>query len=76
MNLLSVQNLSIRYLGSERFAVDAVSLSIAPGETYGLVGESGSGKSTVLHAILRLLPAPGVITDGSVFFEGNNLFML
>ncbi|MEC7983765.1 MAG: ABC transporter ATP-binding protein, partial [Myxococcota bacterium] len=28
------------------------------------------------HAILRILPAPGVITDGSLFFVGKNLFLL
>jgi peptide/nickel transport system ATP-binding protein len=37
-------------------AVDDVSLSIEPGESYGLVGESGCGKSTVLRAVCGLNP--------------------
>ena len=43
-------------------AVEDVSFSIPPGETFGLVGESGSGKSTVSELILRLrLPDAGRI---------------
>jgi peptide/nickel transport system ATP-binding protein len=33
-----------------------VSLHVAEGESYGLVGESGSGKSTVLRALVGLVP--------------------
>ena len=35
-------------------AVNDVTISIAPGETFGLVGESGSGKSTVARIIAGL----------------------
>ncbi len=53
-------------------AVEDLSLSIAPGETYALVGESGSGKTTVARLAL-LLEAP---TRGVVRFEGKNLARL
>ena len=53
--LLEVQDLVVRY-GAHR-AVDGVSLALHPGEALGLVGESGCGKTTLLRALLRLVPA-------------------
>lgn len=39
----------------EILGVDAVSLTVAPGECYGLLGPNGSGKSTTLKIILGLV---------------------
>ena len=36
-------------------AVDGVSLTVHPGETYGLIGPDGAGKSTTIRVILGLL---------------------
>ncbi|GIW49343.1 MAG: hypothetical protein KatS3mg079_819 [Caloramator sp.] len=53
-------------------AVDDVSFELKEGETLGFVGESGCGKSTTGRTILRLLDK----TDGSVYFEGKDIFKL
>jgi peptide/nickel transport system ATP-binding protein len=50
-------------------AIDALHLSLARGETFALVGESGCGKSMTALALMRLLPANGVVTEGEVLLE-------
>ena len=54
-------------------AVDAVSFTIARGESVGLVGESGSGKSTLARAVLGLDPlqAGSIRVDGSPVVAGK-----
>jgi peptide/nickel transport system ATP-binding protein len=76
--LLSVENLSVDYLtpaGKVR-AVHALSLEVFEGEVLGLLGESGSGKSTAAMALLRLLPAPAVISGGRVLFQGQDVLRM
>ncbi|HVK20468.1 MAG TPA: ABC transporter ATP-binding protein [Actinokineospora sp.] len=47
----------------ERVAVDAVSLRVEPGETYGLLGPNGAGKSTTIRMVCGLLAADsGIVT--------------
>ena len=49
-------------------AVNDVSLTIMPGEVYGLIGPNGSGKSTTMKTLLGLL-AP---TAGNCYVFGKN----
>jgi peptide/nickel transport system ATP-binding protein len=56
--------------------VNGVSLSVAAGECLGLVGESGCGKTMTARSVMRLLPAGGVITAGTVLLDGTDLTQL
>jgi peptide/nickel transport system ATP-binding protein len=56
--------------------VDDISLDVSKGETLGVVGESGSGKTVTAQSILRIVPSPGKIVDGTIEFEGKNLLEL
>ena len=76
--ILDINNLNVDYLseGSSIHAVRDFSMHINENEIFGLVGESGSGKSTVIKSILRILPAPGVITKGEIKFKDQDILEL
>ncbi len=57
-------------------AVDGVGLNVNAGETLGLVGESGSGKTVTAQSIMRIVPSPGKIVDGTIEFQGKQLLGL
>ncbi|QYG12612.1 ABC transporter ATP-binding protein [Microbacterium sp. PAMC22086] len=73
--VLSISGLAVAFrTGSELVtAISDVDIDIAAGETVAIVGESGSGKSTTAAAVNRLLPENGVITAGSIRFDGREL---
>ncbi|WP_115864120.1 ABC transporter ATP-binding protein [Halorussus litoreus] len=75
MNLLETRNLSVEYGTDEGplRAVDGVDLSVESGEILGVVGESGCGKTTLMKAILNLLPENGDVVEGDIQFDGRSL---
>jgi oligopeptide/dipeptide ABC transporter ATP-binding protein len=76
--LLNIENLTVAFPteNGPACAINHLSLQMQPGEVLGLVGESGCGKSMTSLAILRLIPSPGQISNGSVTFKGQNLINL
>ena len=60
---LVVQDLHVHY--GAVAAVTGVSLEVAPAEAVAIIGSNGAGKSSMLRAIMGLVPASGVVTVGS-----------
>jgi len=65
--LLSVEGLTVRYGAIE--AVRGVGLAVRNGEIATLLGANGAGKSSILNAIMGLVPVAG----GKVVLEGNDV---
>ena len=65
--------ISYRRRGQALRVISDLSLTIRPGEAYGLVGESGCGKTTVAMAVMRYLPQNAVVESGSIRFAGDDL---
>ncbi len=78
MTLLEIRDLKVYYYAFDGVvkAVDGVSLELESGEFFGLIGESGCGKSTLGNAILRLVPPPGRVVGGSIYFQGEDILRL
>ncbi len=77
--ILEVRNLSVDYVddkGARAHAVEDVSFTLHGGEVMGLVGESGCGKTTLMLALMRLLPAAGRIVHGQVLLRDLDLLDL
>ncbi|MBA2368861.1 MAG: ABC transporter ATP-binding protein [Candidatus Protochlamydia sp.] len=72
--LLTVKDLHLSF--KDLFVLNGVDFQINAGETVGLIGESGSGKSLTAFATMRLLPLSAQVSQGSIFFQGKNLFSL
>ena len=69
--LLDVRDLKVEFRlrdGVVR-AVNEVSFRVKRGKTLGIIGESGSGKSVTAQALMRLTPAPGLISEGEIWLS-------
>ncbi len=63
------------YAGTVR-ALEGINLELYKNEVTGLVGETGSGKSMTALSILGLVPSPGKIHGGEIWFKGTNLLKI
>ena len=67
--LVEFDNVTFTYPGAERPALDAVSLTVRPGESVALVGPSGSGKTTAANLLPRFYQVDG----GAIRIDGHAL---
>ena len=59
-----------------KLTVQNINFELEEGKILTIVGESGSGKTTVIRAILNVLPGGGKISRGKIIFEDKNLLEL
>ncbi|NNF78514.1 MAG: ABC transporter ATP-binding protein [Rhizobiales bacterium] len=76
--LMEIDNLSVRYNTREGalHAAENVSLTIGQDEVLGIAGESGCGKTTLIKALIRLLPGSATVTADKLTHKGLNLLAL
>ena len=74
MALLDIQNIDVSY--GRHLTVKDCSIELEQGQICSVVGESGSGKTTVIRAVLGLLPGGGKVTRGDIVYDGKSLLKL
>jgi oligopeptide/dipeptide ABC transporter ATP-binding protein len=76
--ILEVRGLKLSIAGDEGIAriLDHIDFALERGRILGLVGESGCGKSTIIRAIIGILPAGARVEAGTICFDGDNLLTL
>ncbi|MFI4852822.1 MAG: ABC transporter ATP-binding protein [Gimesia chilikensis] len=66
---VTFQDVNFQYPGSLQYALEDISIDIAPGETIALVGPSGAGKTTFCNLVARFYDP----TSGQVQLDGQDL---
>ena len=76
--MIEIQELTFKYNGAKKNALDKISLEIEKGGFVGIIGESGAGKTTLCNCINGLIPHHytgdfygSVKVDGTDTFEIN-----
>jgi len=64
--IIEIKHLTKIYRGSNKPAINNISLDIQPGEIYGLLGPNGAGKTTTISILCGLFDP----TAGNVFIDG------
>jgi len=65
--MLQITNLTCGY--GDITAVDNLSITVGPGEIFGLIGANGAGKTTTIMALAGLIP----VRAGSVRLDGQDI---
>lgn len=67
--VLTFKNVTFRYPGAEKPALESVSFQANPGETTAIIGSTGAGKSTLLQLIPRFYD----VVSGSIEIDGVDI---
>ena len=68
-SVIKLDQISYCYPGSQKLALDTLSLEIKRGQSIGIIGASGAGKSTLIDLLLGLLQP----TKGKIMLDGKPL---
>lgn len=73
--ILEIKNLKTQFkIRNEiKEVVKGISLEVKKGKITCIVGQSGSGKSMTAMSIINILPKNASISQGSIFFQGQDL---
>ena len=69
---IEARDLTVRYDGAERDALEGISFRINPGELVAVVGPVGCGKTTLARALGRMVEVPA----GQLFLDGRDVTAL
>ena len=69
VHMISIKNFSKTYAGSNKKAVNNISLDIHEGEVFGFIGHNGAGKSTTIKSLVGIQ----TITEGSIEICGYDI---
>ncbi len=69
MSAIRFDQVSLKFPGTSRWAVDQVSLTVEPGKLVVILGPSGCGKTTLLKMVNRLYEP----TAGQIFLNGREI---
>ncbi len=73
--MIEIQELTFKYNGAKKNALEKISLEIEKGGFVGIIGESGAGKTTLCNCINGLIPHHYTGDFyGSVKVDGNDTF--
>ncbi len=76
-NILTINDLSVKYPDSEELVLSQISFSVKQGEALLLMGASGCGKSTLAYAIAGLFPrAIEADMTGTIVINGTDISTL
>ncbi len=71
---LAGRDLTVRFAGAARAALDRIDVDLAAGSVLGVLGPSGSGKSTLIAALLGVIPELVPATAGGTVAWGDGAF--
>lgn len=67
--MLEINHLRKKYIASDRYSVDDLTLHVRRGEVFGFLGRNGAGKSTTINCLMGISP----ITEGDITICGYSI---